>query len=442
LKKKVKILFKHDNPFFTKRIDYVLKFIEQHELVREKLSFTRDDHETHSYKLYYGIEQEDAFYIPAQKIIFSDVLPQHNSLKANQYSHSSMQLYALEQKSKKGNDFIINNHFQFDIIETIFFHISRFEEWHNLEGRLDEYGRMDERQHFLVRNHLQRIPVIDHLVLMFLDALGIEHQQIKTKIRITHDIDFIERNNNLFGVIKSMGGAILKRQDFQTALRIWKNRKEKNPFDTFDWMLREENDIEKVIYFLVGGETKFDNPYDLNLPVFKKAIQLSKERGYEIGIHPSYDTWKDEPLMQQEREKLERSIGENISLTRQHFLRFSFKDTPRIIQKLGFKEDSSLGFANRIGFRCGTGFSYQLYDFENECAFDFMETPLVFMDSALFAEANHQPDLFKKIWKEFLAENQFNTRITFNFHNSRFYDASLYDIPLKELYLEIFKADH
>jgi hypothetical protein len=434
----IKILFKHDNPFFNNRIDYVLKFIEQHPLVDGRLVFSENENTAYDLKLYYGMVQGDAFYIPSQKIIFSTALPQFEGLIANEYSHDSMQLYALEQKSKKRNDFIINNQFQFDIIETIFFHISRFEEWHYLKGNVDEYGRMDERQHFLVRNGLQSTAVVDQLILGFLQVVGIETKEVKTKFRITHDIDFVERKNNLFDVIKSMGGAVLKRQNLRTAVRIWQNRKENNPFDTFDWMLRKEEDIEKVIYFLVAGKTKYDNPYDLNHPVFRKAVQLSKARGYQIGIHPSYDTWKEESLVQEEREKLQRAIGEDIHLTRQHYLRFSFKDTPKIIQQLGLKEDSSLGYADRIGFRCGTGFSYYLYDFDKECAFDFLETPLVFMDSALFTEANHQPDLFQRIWKEFLAKNQFNTKITFNFHNSRFYDAVLYDIPQRELYEGLF----
>lgn len=439
----IRILFLHDNPFFKNRIDYVLQFIEQHPLVEGRVSFLQNENSVFDLKLYYGMVQNDAFFIPAQKVIFSTVTPQFDGLIVNQYSHDSMQLYALEQKRKDRSDFIINKHFQFDIIETIFFHISRFEEWHYLDKRTDEHGRMDEGQHFLVRNGLQGKAVVDQLVIGFLQAIGIETKQVKTKFRITHDIDFIERRNNLFGVIKSMGGAVIKRQDLRTAVRIWQNRKEKNPFDTFDWMLRKEDDIEKVIYFLVGGDTKYDQPYRLDHPVFKKAVQLAKDRGYQIGIHPSYDTWKEESLMQEERERLQRSIGEDtigedIYLTRQHFLRFSFKDTPGIIQKLGFKEDSSLGYADRIGFRCGTGFSYQLYDFDRECAFDFLETPLVFMDSALFTQANHQADLFERMWQEFLAENQFNTKVTFNFHNSRFYDAALYDIPQRELYEGLF----
>ncbi len=301
---------------------------------------------------------------------------------------------------------------------------------------------MDEKKQFLVKNKLHRKPVVDQLVFCFLKALGIEIEDQKTTYRITHDIDFIFKRNDFWGVIKSMGGAILKRQDLKAAWRIWQKRHELNPYNTFDWMLRKERDLEKVIYFLVGGQTKFDNHFDFNFPAFKKAVRLSKERGYKIGIHPSYNSWKDEVLMKNEMKKLEEAIGEEITVCRQHFLRFSFHHTPRIMQKLGLKEDSSLGYADRIGFRCGTGFGYQLYDFEKETAFNFIETPLIFMDSALIAEAMHQAEQVQKIWESFISENCFNTKITFNFHNSRFYDATLRNIKLKELYLMQFEKQY
>jgi Family of unknown function (DUF7033) len=437
--KLLRIRFTDDNPKFKNRIDYILNFIEQHPLANGAISFTRDEEAGFDLKLNYGIEQAGAFFIPAQQLFFSDILPQFESLAANQFVCNSDQLFAVEQQRNNPKEFIQDNRFQFDIIETIFFHISRFEEWYYLGDREDEHGRMDAKLQFLVKNQLHRRPVVDELIFSFLNAIGIKTDPVKTSYGITHDIDFIVKRNDFSGVMKSMAGAILKRGEFGAALKICQNRRLENPYDTFDWLLRKEEGVEKGIYFLMGGKSKFDNQYDLNLSIVQKAIQLSKERNYQIGIHPSYNTWKDEKLMQEEKEKLEAVIGEAIIFTRQHYLRFSFHHTPQIIDNLDVKEDSSLGYADLIGFRCGTGFSYQLYDFKNERPFNFIETPLIFMDSALLTEANNQPEKVEKIWTSFISENRFNTKITFNFHNSRFYDAALYSIKLKELYLMQFQ---
>lgn len=439
---KKKILFIYNNPAYEKRINYVLDFIEQHPLALGAIHFTRQENEGVNLKLTYGIEQPGSFFIPSQKFIFSNAVPGFDSLYSNEYSFGPEHVYAVELQQKERGHFIQNNRFQFDILETIFFHISRFEEWHYLGGREDKHGRMDARQQFLVKNKLHRNPVVDQLVACFLKAMGIEIPDQKTRYRITHDIDFIERKNDFFHLAKSMGGAVLKRGNFSSAFRIWCHRNDKNPYDTFDWMLRKEREIEKVIYFLVGGKSAFDNSYDLRLPVFKKAVELSKARGYRIGIHPSYESWKDQQLFSEELERLQNATGEEIDLSRQHFLRFSFQNTPKIIEKLSLEEDSSLGFADRIGFRCGTGFGYRLYDFEQEKAFNFLETPLVFMDSALFAEAKNQPEVVQKIWDAFISANRFNTKITFNFHNSRFYDAQINGIPLRALYESLFSREN
>ena len=103
-----------------------------------------------------------------------------------------------------------------------------------------------------------------------------------------------------------------------------------------------------------------------------------------------------------------------------------------------FNVDESLGFPDRVGFRCGTGFPYHLYNFTKEKAYHFLEIPLVFMESALLRESGFNEDKLKEIWSSFLNENARNTMITFNFHNSRFYDAALSGINLEELYRQQF----
>ena len=93
-----------------------------------------------------------------------------------------------------------------------------------------------------------------------------------------------------------------------------------------------------------------------------------------------------------------------------------------------------LGFADRNGFRCGTGFAYHLYDFENEKAYNFLETPLTVMDSALIREGQDNDQKINQILNDFINENRTNTKITFNFHNSRFFDSEVISIQLRTLY--------
>ena len=66
-----------------------------------------------------------------------------------------------------------------------------------------------------------------------------------------------------------------------------------------------------------GGSSRNDEKYDVNAPLFKSIVQLAKLRGYEIGIHPSYNSYDDYEMITTEKNRLQQSIGGKISSSRQ-----------------------------------------------------------------------------------------------------------------------------
>jgi hypothetical protein len=51
--------------------------------------------------------------------------------------------------------------------------------------------------------------------------------------------------------------------------------------------------------------------------------------------------------------------------------------------KAGFKYDSSLGYPDVTGFRCGTCHPFKLYDISRDIELDVIEEPLIVMDGAI-----------------------------------------------------------
>jgi len=76
--------------------------------------------------------------------------------------------------------------------------------------------------------------------------------------------------------------------------------------------------------------------------------------------------------------------------------------------------DSTMGYSDHLGFRCGTGFPYRMYDFKNEKKFSWVEHPMAFM------EADSTRENLIKIVSNFLLLNQENAHLMLNFHNSNF----------------------
>lgn len=433
-------MVKNSTSPFQNRINYVLEFISQHPLLRGLIKFTSNSESNFDMALSYGIQTSNSYFIPAQGLLFSNNFSSYSHLVANKYTFASTSIYSVElSKTSKVNFFFLSNNFQFDILETIFFHISKIEEWFYGDQDLDQRRMMPSQKQFLVKHQLHQLPVVDHLVLAFAKAIGLSISPQKTKIRITHDIDEVRWAPSLYKVLRASAGIIWRRQNWGSIVQIWQTylTSQQNEYDTFDWMLSDNSEIEKCIYFLVGGTTQYDTPYDLDTPRMHAIFEMCKTKGYMIGIHPSYDCWRDEQMFERERTQLETTINIPVKISRQHYLHFDFNKTPKILEKQDIKEDSSMGFNDRIGFRCGTGFGYHLYDFENERPFKFIETPLVIMDSALLKEANYDLKKITQLWTSFLTKNKFYTKVTFNFHNTRFHDARIHRIPLKKWYQEL-----
>jgi hypothetical protein len=216
--------------------------------------------------------------------------------------------------------------------------------------------------------------------------------------------------------------------------------REPDPYNSFGWLLVKNHPKirGKIIYWLVGGTSHYEGFFDINDSRVGKVMGQSKNLGYTIGLHPSYNTINDQQMMKEEWINLNEVAKATIVDSRQHFLRFDIKKTGSILDKLGLKTDSSIGFRDTIGFRCGTGFPYHLYNFETEAAFIFLEIPLVVMDIAAMRDVDWVSPKWGPHISDFIDKNKYNTHITFNFHNS-FFDPVLVDAPLlKNWYITTF----
>jgi hypothetical protein len=413
------------------RLAYVVEILNSHPYCKSAgVAFTlsEDGHGVISY----GLKNNNDYHIPCAASIFKNV---KSTLNINPYKNKGELVYSVEEEKGDSGVFFEDGVFGFDIFETIFFHVSRYEE---LSLHFEQYlGRKYEfeKELLLVRSKLEKVAVVDDLVEVFLEVLTGRKTKIEATISLSHDIDFITKFKSPFSIFRKVLGHFRHRKSIKGFPYLWNSYldfllKGNDGFDTFEWMLSSQ-DIDKTIYFLVGGDHKEDNTYDLRGKTFKKALRIAKERNYHIGIHPSYESWDDIELIRQEKGKLENEVDEEIVRSRQHFLNFDINKTPELLQSLGIREDSSIGYTRHVGYRCGTGFSYKLYDFKNEKAFDVVEKPLVFMDVAW---------LFESL-REGSSElpNLADYHGSFNFHNSTFDEMGARNIAMKEHYLKFFR---
>ena len=149
-----------------------------------------------------------------------------------------------------------------------------------------------------------------------------------------------------------------------------------------------ENKLDSQFYFKSLRNKDFDSTYNILSQKSRECIKDLQSQGVNVGLHGGLYSFADKFIFTMEKNRLEMVCGHGVASVRQHFLRFDARKTPQIWQECGIRSDSTLGFPEHEGFRCGTCHPYRLYDIENDCVTDVVEHPLVAMDTTLFQYIN------------------------------------------------------
>lgn len=289
---------------------------------------------------------------------------------------------------------IENNRINFDILSCAFYFLSSWDE--RVKNKKDEIGRFPDEENLLVKLGVSNFPVVNfyfYILKFFIEKNGLEVDKKRWSgktfaVCLTHDIDVL-RKWSAFGVYNEvMNKFIMGREDIQArrerfAKFIYSFMKGKDPYR--DGMKKlfefEKSKNVKSTFFLKSGRTsRYDARYKWD-QFFLDFVDELKKSGFEIALHPSFETFDNFELMREEKNKLESLVNLRLDGVRQHYLRYDFKITPSIHNELGFRYDSTLGFNLRQGFRCGYAFPYKIYDIEKDVELEVYEIPLVFMDA-------------------------------------------------------------
>lgn len=279
-----------------------------------------------------------------------------------------------------------------------------------LSGHLEYIWNSDITE----QNQLKRIPLVDYYEKILLDCLNIASEKVNITLKhkalwpegktfavcLTHDVDRVNKTYQYFThFIKH-----LKNRDTSSAMNQITSILEKlhgnDPYWNFEEIMKLENElnVRSTFFFLDEKE----NPYLFNLkslilftgryriidPKILKIIKKIHNHGWEVGLHGSYNSYKNKITLNSDKKKLESIIGEQIKGIRQHHLNLDIPQTWRLQEKVGFKYDTTLGFNNDIGFRSGTCFPFYPFDLESGKSMELLQIPLIILDRVVFSKKN------------------------------------------------------
>jgi len=147
-----------------------------------------------------------------------------------------------------------------------------------------------------------------------------------------------------------------------------------------------------------------------------------KKRGHHIGIHPTYNAYNDKNQFKKEKEELEKNLDTNITFGREHFLRFEVPTTWQIWDDNNLSWDSTCGYADKEGFRCGVCYPYSVFNIITRKKLKLKERPLIVMEGSF---ATYQPgikpiEMENKIKLLIEEVKKYNGEFVLLWHNSSF----------------------
>ncbi len=159
--------------------------------------------------------------------------------------------------------------------------------------------------------------------------LSLETRRKKFELVLVHNIDSLYKWKSRKLLFKTMERDILKQRNRNLAIsRInhyikIKQGETKDPYDNFSYIMKLESKygLKSSFYFMSGGNTKYDASYSMKESYIISLIKTLQEEGFEVGLHPSFNSYNNFQMANLEKKKLEKVAGNAIWGGRQDCLR-------------------------------------------------------------------------------------------------------------------------
>lgn len=291
----------------------------------------------------------------------------------------------------------------YDILGLAYWMLARVEEFRDVP--LDSHDRFPAiESHAYKYGYLNR-PIVDEWLDILKQVIlnlfpNIQLKQHQFMQYISHDVDRPSKFGfaSLYKLIKGMGGELLREKNILsifTAPYIRLTSAEKishlDPYNTFSWIMDEveKNNLKTSFYFICGGTHRLDADYSMKNLAIHDLLKNISNRGHEIGLHPSYETYLNPAQLQKEFFAL-KTICEYLGIKqkewggRMHYLRWKQDVTMNAWDSVGLSYDSTLAYADHAGFRCGTCYEYTAFDHQLDRILNLRIRPLIVMEATVF----------------------------------------------------------
>ena len=327
----------------------------------------------------------------------------------------------------------------YDIFAASFYLLSRYEEY--LPQVKDDFGRFIPTESLAFKEGFLRQPVVDIWAYKFKAVLQEYYPDFefpKKKYSIKPIIDVPSAYQfKLIGFLRTFGGLIkdlfqLKIGRIYTRFAVIFGLKH-DPYDTYKYIINRQksSDYKFLFFFLIGAYSTHDKGINPNNKFFRALIKHVADY-CNVGLKATFFAIDDISILKKEKVQMESILNFSLEAVRQSYSKLNFPKSYRNQVELEIKEDYTMGFVNKLGFRAGTCTPFLFYDLDYETQTPLLINSYHVMDYALL---KHKSLLDKKkALNEIINEiKKVNGQFVPVFHNYTFSQNPIWD-GYKELF--------
>jgi hypothetical protein len=267
----------------------------------------------------------------------------------------------------------------------------------NTYGEWDSHDRLTFSSSFQGRHQCSRVPLVN----IFVERLRCPLERHcgapgvpplprgkKAAIGLSHDVDRLERWADVRGFLRTGKHALYaSRSVLLNAIHCHDN------FRLLRELIKFEESLGVTSTFLFATESRYsaygvrhDVAYDVEQPAVRALLEHIQSRGFEIGLHASYTSFREPDRFRMERNRLRSLSRGEIAGVRHHcwHLGREVDATLAMHEQAGFRYDSSIAFNYDLGFRRSVALPYYPWLSKAARPVQVLQLPVFCMDGNLF----------------------------------------------------------
>jgi hypothetical protein len=284
-----------------------------------------------------------------------------------------------------------------DLIASAFYWLSDWQE--NTRSDRDTHDRLLFKASLQEKMDIGYRAVVDEYGEYLIRFLGLDPEQVRRNKQVrsvfTHDIDRIQKKTAGILVRESLDYLILNRLKKPLSERIsrWVQalRQYRGSTDAYQASINRlleyasKHQLPSTFFLKSILERHLHDGNDyLSTDYFSQIRTALQKQPYEVGYHSGYLAGFKPALLTKEWEQLNQAVGMSVKIHRSHYLRYKPSVTFPALADLHFQVDSSIAWADHIGFRAQTSQPYPIFDCASNRELPILEIPLSVMDTQYF----------------------------------------------------------